>query len=403
MSAITPAIDADPDAWPRRLITLGLLTAIVGSSAPIPLYPIFRQMLELNASTMTLIFVVYVFGALLALLSMGQLLAKLANPYRLLVPGLAMVAVAALLMAQAESLRLLLAGRFLAGLGTGAVTVAANVVLVELSPQGNARHAALLSSLSFGAGSSLGPILTGIALQLSLWPMVLPFVVIAASALLSLTVAARRWNSHRRAAGEAPAATAPAPAAPIPWAGFFTCAACIVASWSMGSTSMALGPFFGDTIFGNPDYATSGYVVSAYLVVTAISQWLHRRKVLRVAFTQGCVLAIAGLVGLGLAAHAGWGWLAIACMLVTAVGHGASFGAAAGLLNQISPPQHRSRLVSWFYTAGYLASLVPLGVGALVDRISSLPALTIYVIVIASLFFVIGILVRRLRTTATQE
>ncbi len=403
MSAAPPNPHADPNAWPRRLITLGLLTAIVGSSAPIPLYPIFRQMLGLDASTMTLIFVLYVFGALVALLSMGQLLARLANPYRMLVPGLGVVALAALLLAQAESLPMLLIGRFLAGLGTGAVTVAANAALVELSPQGNPRHAALLSSLSFGSGSSLGPILTGVALQLALWPMVLPFVVIAASALLSLIVAAQRWNVHRHPSGSPQAAKASVPTAAIPWTGFFVCAACIVASWSMGSTAMALGPFFGDTLFGNPDYATSGYVVSGYLVVTVISQYLHRRQALRRAFTQGCIVAIGGLFGLGLAAHAGWGWLAIPCMLITAVGHGASFGASAGLLNQISPPQHRARLVSWFYTAGYLANLIPLGVGILVDHTNSLAALTTYLAGTATLFLAIGILVRRLRTTAPQE
>lgn len=396
MPTSPPADSADPHAWPRRLTTLGLLTAIVGSSAPIPLYPIFRQNLGLDASTMTLIFVLYVFGALLALLSMGQLLARLANPYRLLVPGLSLVAIAALLMAQANSLPLLLTGRFLAGLGTGAVTVAANAALVELSPHGNTRHAALLSSLSFGSGSSLGPILTGVALQLSLWPMVLPFVIIATSACLALVTAASRWNSHRRPSTKPTAAPSVSSPAAIPWTGFFLCAACIVASWSMGSTAMALGPFFGDTIFGNPDYAISGYVVSAYLVVTVISQLLHRRQSLRVAFTQGCVMAIAGLLCLGVAAHAGWGWLAIASLLVVAAGHGASFGASAGLLNQIAPPQHRARLVSWFYTAGYLANLIPLGVGVLVDHTGSLVALSGYLTGTALLFLTIGILVRRL-------
>lgn len=376
MSQPPPPAVSDPLAWPRRLVTLGLLTAIVGSSAPIPLYPIFRDTLALDASTMTLIFVAYIVGVLAALLGLGQVMARLANPYRLLAPALVTVAIGALCMASANSLSWLLLGRLLAGLGTGGVTVAANAALLELTP-GNPRRAALLSSLSFGAGSALGPILTGILLQLALWPLVMPFLAIAASALLALVAALQRWNSHRRPPGQA----TPAPAAtlapgPIPWTGFLICAASIFSAWSMGSMNMALGPYFGQALFGYDNYALSGYVVSGYLITTTLSQWLQRHRPMRESFVQNCLLALLGLALLAVAVRLQWLALALPALLLAGLGHGAAFGAGAGLLNQIAPPNHRARLVSWFYTAGYLASLGPLAVGVIIDH--SNPATGLY-------------------------
>lgn len=385
----------DPNTWPRRLVTLGLLTAIVGSSAPIPLYPIFRQTLQLDASTMTLIFVAYIVGVLAALLSMGQVMARLANPYRLLAPALVTVALGALLMASANSLAWLVLGRLLAGLGTGAVTVAANSALVELTP-GNPRRAALLSSLSFGAGSALGPILTGVLLQLQLWPLVLPFVAIATSASLALITAIQRWNSHQQLAvpGTPPPADAVA-AGPVPWGGFFICAASIFSAWSLGSMNMALGPFFGQTLFNHDNFALSGYLVSAYLITTTLSQWLQRHRPMRSSFVQNCLLALFALALLALAVWQQWLWLALPALLLAGLGHGAAFGAGAGLLNQIAPPNHRASMVSWFYTAGYLASLWPLGVGFIIDHTTPATGLFSYLAATAVLLILILLGVRR--------
>lgn len=386
----------DPHAWSRRLVTLGLLTAIVGSSAPIPLYPIFREHLHLDASTMTLIFVAYIFGVLFALLTMGQIMARLANPYRLMAPALVSVALGALLMTHADSLGILVAGRLLSGLGTGAVTVAANTALIELTG-GNPRRAALLSSLSFGSGSAFGPILTGLLLQLDLLPTILPFAMIALSAMLSLTAAVRRWNSHR---GNKTIATGPTdsqlpPPGPIPWAGFLLCAASIFTGWSMGSMNMALGPFFGQTLFGYNNFALSGYAVSAYLIATTSSQWLQRHRPLRISLMQNCLVALAGILLLATAVHLKWIWLALPALVVCGLGYGASFGAGAGLLNQIAPPNHRTRMVSWFYTAGYLASLGPLAIGFVIDHSTPLTGFHTYLAVTATLLVVMLIGVRR--------
>ncbi|MBU4610394.1 MFS transporter [Achromobacter sp. GG226] len=366
----------DPHRRLRRFIACGLTTAVVGSSTPIPLYPIYRAELGLDALTMTMIFVVYVAAVLCALLVAPAILARLRNPYRLLVPGLGIVTLGALTLAQADSLAGLLAGRIIAGIGTGCVTSSVNMAMVDLSPGRDVRHAAMVSTLSFGAGSALGPALSGGILQLGIWPLVTPFVLVSIAALVTAVPAARRW--HDTATATAPVAGQPAtprPARdPIPWAAFGLCSALIILSWGLGSILMALGPFFGDRLLGVSDYALTGYAVALFTLTGTTSQWLHRRAHLRRGLVRGAIIVAVGLslafTGLLLGSVP---WVAGALVL-TSFGQGGAFACGAALLQQVAPPSQRVRMVSWFYMAGYVGNLLPLLLGAITDRFGAMSA-----------------------------
>lgn len=388
----------DPHRRLRRFAACGLTTAVVGSSTPIPLYPIYRAELGLDALTMTMIFVVYVAAVLLALLLAPAVLARLRNPYRLLVPGLGLVTLGALTLAQADSLTGLLVGRVIAGIGTGCVTSAVNMAMVDLSPGRDVRHAAMVSTLSFGAGSALGPLLSGSLLQLGIWPLVTPFVLVSIAAVITAVPAARRWDQHPtphvHAQGPSPA---PVPDhAPIPWAAFGLCAALIILSWGLGSILMALGPFFGDRLLGISDYAITGYAVAAFTLTGTTSQWLHRRAHLRRGLVRGAVVVAAGLTlaaGGLLAGSVTWVGLAL---LLTSAGQGGAFACGAALLQQVAPPTQRARMVSWFYMAGYVGNLLPLLLGALTDRFGPLGTVLGFLVVCIAAMIGIAVGARRL-------
>jgi len=386
----------------RRLVALGLTSAVVGSSAPIPLYPIYRAELGLDTFTMTLIFVVYVVAVLSALLTSGKAMARLDSPHRLLAPALLIVAVGALIMSQAHSLAWLLAGRMLAGFGTGCATVAANAALVELAPRHDVRHAALVSTLSFGAGSAVGPFLSGAALQLDLWPTVLPFVLIAAIALVSAWSSVQCLRSTAMRAGLPPAPSQEEPAAgsapnvaAVQWFPFLLCAGTVLVTWAFGSTLMALGPYFGHVLLGIDNYAVTGYVTALFTLAGTTSQWLHRRTPARRAFLRGTTIITLGIVLMVTAMTFGMPALAAASLVLTSVGHGAAFGAAAGLVNQLAPPDQRSRLVSWFYVAGYVGNLVPMLLGAVTDRFGAMVAAMGFLIAFGLSIASIGLFARR--------
>ncbi|TSH88786.1 MFS transporter [Verticiella sediminum] len=384
----------------RRLVALSLCVVVAGSSTPIPLYPIYRSQLQLDAFTMTVIFIVYVGAVLGALLLAPSLLRRLRNAYRLLLPGLGLAALGALLIAAEQGLAWLIVGRVLAGLGTGVVTTSANALMIELAPKGDVRHAAMVSTLSFGAGSAAGPIVSGVLLQLGWWPLVLPFVAVALAAVAGIAVLARQWRAYPGAApgeiGARPsvAGAAPSPpkgdAAPIPWRVFFLCATVILTGWGLGASLMALGPYFGEALLGIDNYAVSGYAVSALVLGGTISQWFHRRASVRPALIRGCFVMALGLLCQGAGALGHWPWVVVLGMLVTAIGQGGALSCAAALLQQSAPPAHRARLVSWFYVAGYLGNLSPLLLGAISDTWSPGVAVGGFVLVCASLLCLVG-------------
>lgn len=395
------SISQDSRTLRRRLVALGLTSAVVGSSAPIPLYPIYRAELGLDTFTMTLIFVVYVVAVLGALLSSGKVVSRLDSPHRLLAPALMVVSAGALIMSQAHSLAWLLAGRMLAGLGTGCATVAANAALVELAPRNDVRHAALVSTLSFGVGSAVGPFLSGAALQLDLWPAVLPFVLIAAVALVSAwssvqclrSPAMRAGTRHAENAGDGAAAQAQGVAA-VQWLAFALCAGTVLATWAFGSTLMALGPYFGHVLLGIDNYAVTGYVTALFTMSGTTSQWLHRRTPARRAYLRGTAIIALGTMLMIAAILLGMPTPAAASLILVSVGHGAAFGAAAGLVNQLAPPDQRSRLVSWFYVAGYVGNLVPMLLGAVTDRFGAMTAAMGFLVTFGLAIVIMGLSAR---------
>lgn len=363
---------SDPQAWTRRWIASGLTTAVIGSSAPIPLYPIYRADLGLDAFTMTLIFVVYIVAVLGALLTLPRVLSRLRNPYRLMVPAMIAVILGAILMAFANHLSVLIAGRILSGIGTGSATLAANLLLVELSPGRNVQRAAMISTLAFSVGSSVGPILTGILLQFGLAPLVTPFVFIGLSALLSIHAAGKHWNAERQphsvATPPSPDATPDSPIQAIPWRPLGLCGLTVFLSWGLGASMMALGPLVSHELLDGVSYAISGYVVAMFMLSAAISQWLHRRTALRLALLRGCSIVILGTAICWAGLMLGSPLTIILGLLILAVGHGSAFGGAGGLVQVLSPPRHRARTISLFYVSGYTGSLTPLLLGAMMDR-----------------------------------
>ena len=397
-----PSTPKDSPTLRRRLVALGLTSAVVGSSAPVPLYPIYRAELGLDTFSMTLIFVVYVVAVLGALLTSGKVMARLDSPHRLLAPALLVVAAGALIMSQAHSLAWLLAGRTLAGLGTGCATVAANAALVELAPRRDVRHAALVSTLCFGAGSAIGPFLAGAALQLDLWPTVLPFVLIAAVALVSAWSSVQCLRSPALRTGGQPAdgqdgqaASSGPGVAAVQWFPFALCAGTVLATWGFGATLMALGPYFGHVLLGIDNYAITGYATALFTVAGTTSQWLHRRTPARRAFLRGTAIVTLGVVLMVTAMALGAPELAAASLALTSIGHGAAFGAAAGLVNQLAPPDQRSRLVSLFYVAGYVGNLIPMLLWAVTDRFGAMAAAMGFLLAFGLAIAGIGLSARR--------
>ncbi len=356
----------------RLLITVSMMIGVLASSVPTPLYPLYQARLELASFTTTFIFCAYVAGVLCALFVGGRIADKLDDKRKLLIPALILVALGALLMATAQGLGMLLLGRLCAGLGTGSLTGVANASLLDLEPPQHKQRAALFGTAAFTLGGIMGPILSGIALQLDFFPTVFPFLLIVALTTVSI------WRLSRRPLPKVlvpPTVVVPATALPVrslPPATiqrlFLLCCLSLSITWGVGSSLMAIGPSFGEKLLGIHNYALSGYAASVLAACAGASQLLSRRTPSPSAFRNGNIVFSIGLICAAIALIFGIPWLMGAAVVITGLGFGAVFIGAAGIVNHIAPPHRRSSMISMFYIAGYIGNAWPLLLGYISDH-----------------------------------
>lgn len=406
MTDYSPTANAKPRNPHRNaqlFVALGLAAALLGSSAPSPLYSLYQAQWSLSATTMTLIFAIYAFGVLPALLIGGRLADRVTDARWLLIPALVCVIVGSLVFGFADNTATLLVGRLLTGVGTGTMLGAANRALIELDADQNHHRAAVVSTAAFTLGAGFGPVFSGVALATGAWPMTLPFLLIATVALIALV-------GLRRCGWPAQAATAPRkndtaetrarPRLPAvlrrAGAGYAVACLALVAAWATGATFMALGPLFIEQLTTIQGKAMAGGVVLVFQVTAGLSQLLSRKLDAYRAIFRGAgvmALALAGCWAAGMAGHAVAFGVAT---LFVGLGFGPMFVGAVALVNRVAAPAHRGTLVSLFYVAGYIPgnALPTLMLGALTDYAGLHVAFSVFV---ASIVFLCGVIAWRAR------
>ncbi|MGP2772465.1 MFS transporter [Serratia marcescens] len=355
-------------------LALALMSALLNSSAPTPLYPLYQQQLALSSVSLTVVYGAYAAGVLIALFGVGNLAGKVKDLRSMIVPALLVVLSGALLFARADTFAMMLMARLLAGVGTGALTGAANIALVRFGPRDGGKNAALIATLSFTTGLALGPIFSGIALQTGFHPTTLPFVFIMVIAAVAALGVMFSWPR-----GVVTAPTHAAPAATeksslldglrATGGKFYVCAGALFICWALAASILAIGPSVAETLLGLHARGVFGYAIAVYLLIAGISQILSRRLNARHSLLFGCLAQVLAAVVFAVAFQWHSLWLAAAGLVVAGYAYGAIFVGSATLVNLISPPASHARLLSLFYVIAYIANWVPILLGIVVDRI----------------------------------
>ncbi|HEP1042762.1 TPA: MFS transporter [Serratia marcescens] len=355
-------------------LALALMSALLNSSAPTPLYPLYQQQLALSSVSLTVVYGAYAAGVLIALFGVGNLSGKVKDLRSMIVPALLVVLSGALLFARADTFAMMLMARLLAGVGTGALTGAANIALVRFGPRDGGKNAALIATLSFTTGLALGPIFSGIALQTGFHPTTLPFVFIMVIAAVAALGVVFSWPR-----GVVTAPTHAAPAATeksslldglrATGGKFYVCAGALFICWALAASILAIGPSVAETLLGLHARGVFGYAIAVYLLIAGISQILSRRLNARHSLLFGCLAQVLAAVVFAVAIQWHSLWLAAAGLVVAGYAYGAIFVGSATLVNLISPPASHARLLSLFYVIAYIANWVPILLGIVVDRV----------------------------------
>lgn len=337
-----------------QLQSLILIMFMAASSAPTPLYSIYRESWGFSAVTLTAIFGVYAISLLLALLIFGSISDHIGRR-PVIIGALLLNAVSMVVFMTATAVPALIAARLLQGLATGAATSALAAGLVDL----NRERSPLINSVAPMIGLAFGALGTSILVQFAPAPMQLTFLILTVALLiLALLACFLPETANKRPGALAamrPTITVPAHA----WRTLWLIAPIDIAVWALGGFYLSLGPTLTEHITGMHAPVIGGVMVfaltiSAALAVLILRTWTAQRMV-----TLGATALILGVaISLG-GVRVSSGLLFFVGTALAGSGFGLGFLGALRTLLPVAQPHERAGLMAAFYILSYLSFSLP--------------------------------------------
>ncbi len=328
------------------------------ASAPSPLYVVYQKELGFSATTLTIIFAVYVFGLIGSLLTMGALSDHVGRR-PVLAGALVLEAVAFVLFLMATDVTALLAARAVQGIATGAAFSTLGATLIDLNPPHSPGRAGLVNGVAPITGLALGALGCGALIQFAPAPTHLVFVLLLVGTGLGVVAVALMPETSARRPG---AIASLIPLLGIPArlrAEVFALVPIIVASWALGGLYLSLGPSVAASIFGLRNHLVGGLVITLLCGAGAVTAFMLRKSpTTRVLVISAVMLSTGNALTL-VGVEAGVVALAVVGALVAGVGFGASALAAFGTLARLAAPGERSELLAVALVIAYLAFSLP--------------------------------------------
>lgn len=379
MAALSPA---------RRRLGLGFAVAatmllMVAASAPSPFYPLFAERLGLPPVATTLVFAVYAFTMLAALLTTGSL-SDVVGRRPVVAAGALLLAVSLVLFWQAGGLPLLLVARGLQGIAAGLLLPAFSAMVVDFAAPPHPDSASLWNTVGAMMGLGTGAISAANVLDRAANPAGVVFGSLAAVFVL---IAAAVWVVPGGGAGGSAGvrgsggvrgsfgARLTIPRLRVPnylRRPLLVAVPAIIAGWATNGLFLALGSAVVKQEFGALTYAQATVAIPIFAASGILaSVVLHRRSARLVSVYGTAALGIGTALSLfALSFDSLGGYLAAAA--VTGTGFGTAF---MGVLKTLMPrvdPGERAAVMAVIYVVSYLAFGVPTIVAGLLVPVLSL-------------------------------
>ncbi len=374
---------ANSDSTGIAALGLAIFVVALGTNVSTPFLVLYRERLDLGPSATQAIFAVYVVGILLTLLVAGPLSDRFGRR-AIVLPCLAMSAVASIvLIGGRDSYALLLVGRILLGVASGAALSVGSAWLLELSGPGKEARAAVLTTIVTFTGFGFGPVLSAGFDLAGAAPLVAPFILHAAIAVVSLAVVWKTPDPRERRSdgGWIVRLRVPPHARRI---FVTTIVPAVIWTFAFPSTGFSLFPVL------LADFADDNAVVVAAAsgCITAMAGLIARPVVARLGASRGLVAAlIIGVFGyaLGTTAFVTEQWypviLAAACL---GAASGTLTASALTLVGEFADDESRGSLTSTMYLLAYPGMVMPIVLTS-VASVSSIETALIGVTCVASI------------------
>lgn len=363
------------ETWsPFPWVCFAMCVGVMGTALISPLYPVYQAAWDLRTSDISLIYVVYMVGALFGLLFMGRLSDTLG--FRaVMLTGLVLGWAGTLLTMLAWSLPSLNIGRFAVGLSSSLIVTSASVGLVQISRDGASQRISMITSFLLAFGFGLGPITGGVIGQWLPNPLrvtYVPSLVLGVLAIYALMRVQLKCHAPERAASPLSWRTF---MPRLTWAGrensiaFMLTCACPFFAFGVFGIYASMAPLFLEKMLPWHGPVVSGTSIGVILLASALTQLLCARMSLRWCGLLGLLAVVLSNAMLVLNFTLGSPVVFIIGVCAAAAGHGMCLLAGISMVNRIATPTERSGLISTYLVCGYVGSIVPLiGAGWIADH-----------------------------------
>ena len=271
---------------------IGLLAAATNAAAS-PLYRVYQLQFRFSATTLTLLFTVYVVVLLVTLVFLGSASDYLGRRPAMLA-ALALGAAACGLFLLAHGVGLLFAGRALQGVAVGLISGTASAALLDLRPESGVTP--VVSSAAPTGGQALGAIGASALAQYApapthlVWWLLVAGFMVGIVALLGMpepgTVRAGVVSSLR------PHVTVPRGAR----GAFAAAVPALVGVWALAGFYLSLGPSLALQLLRSKNLLWGGVLIFLLTGLGAAALAAVARKSPRDVMLGGCVTLIVGAV-----------------------------------------------------------------------------------------------------------
>ncbi|WP_438484844.1 MFS transporter [Streptomyces sp. S186] len=378
-----------------------LAAVIFAAGAPSPLYVVYQAQWGFSAGTLTVVFAVFVFALLLALLTVGRLSDHIGRrpvvTAALLAEALSMV-----LFIAADKVGWLMAARAVQGLAAGAAMGPLSAGLVDLQPPRNPHLGALVASMAPPVGMATGALGSGLLVEYAPAPTTLVFAVLTA---VFLTTAVGMQAVPETAVRRPGAATSLRPRIAVPRRirrQFLALVPFSLAAWSLTGLFIALGPSLAVDVLHLSSHLTGGLTVAAAVGTGALGSVLARGWPPARSLTAGALTLATGTVLTLTALASTSAPLFFLGAAVSGLGYGAVFLGTSRTLAHLARPGERAGLFAAGYVINYLASGLPvIAAGLTASHIGLTPTALGYTAALAAL--AIGAATSARRATTSGE
>ncbi|QKS85158.1 MFS transporter [Pseudomonas bijieensis] len=335
-------------------LALTLLGFLAASSAPTPLYHLYQEQLQFSPAILTLIFGVYAFSLLAALLTVGSLSDYLGRKPVIFV-ALLLNMLAMLLFINADSVSWLIGARLIQGFATGMATSVLGAALLDF----DRRQGPLITSVAPLLGMACGALGCGLLAEFAPLPLQLTYWILLGLFLIqalyiwrlaeSVSPQPGAWQSLR------PTLHVPVQARRALW----LILPLNLAAWAVGGFYLSLAPSLVRAATGSTSNLIGGALVAVLTLTGALSIYTLRNQEADKLLRLSASLLVIGLALVLVAVHGGSLPLFFIGTLVTGSGFGAGFLGALRSIMPLALPHERAGLMSAFYVLSYLAFSLP--------------------------------------------